>query len=127
MDWLIQLVVAGVGYLATDTAVQAYTGKHIHEHVYAWWRNIMDKIVNFLHQNPNIYAQHTLLQVVDRFGCLVDMTKVAMDKVLKIETGVIDQYGNFYKVSEEHISKEELCELFPSATEENQIVEVLQM
>lgn len=125
MDWLLELAIEGAiaagAYLVADAVVEDTTGKHIHEHVYAWWRSFMDSVVEFLHAYPQIPANHVMLQVLTWSGELVDTSKHYLDDVFRVEALVGTPYGEYYSVTEEQVTLGEFYEQFPECTGANQV------
>jgi len=52
-DLLGKLVIGAIGYLVADAVTKNYTGKHIHEHAYAWFRQAHDSAVRWAMAQDN--------------------------------------------------------------------------
>ena len=61
LKWLLGGIFA---YLIGTFVTKKVTGKHIHEHVYEWYRHIHDKVTKWLREHPEMKGAKIMLNVV---------------------------------------------------------------
>ena len=103
MDWLVKGILAIAGAIVADQATKAVTGKHIHEHLFAWWCAVRDKVLAWAHRNKH-------LGVVSYIGSIDEVLSNGMARLsVKGQTAE----GRTYQVTVQEVDPDELLQQFP--------------
>jgi hypothetical protein len=62
-DLIAKLIIGAIGYAVADTVTKNYTGKHIHQHVFEWYRRAHYAITQWAQTQGNINAVRILAQI----------------------------------------------------------------
>lgn len=100
-------VALGVGtLLLADKVTEEVTGKHIHEHIFEWWREIADEISAWLSQNSNIKVCRVMLAPWGYLNSILDEVFVSIYGRMP-RTQIIRNK----KLFESELSQEEITQL----------------
>jgi hypothetical protein len=112
IDIIIKLVAAAGAYFIADKVTQKHTGKHIHEHVFAWWNNMRDELASWIHQHPEYKINQISLRIVEGLDNMAISAYKAANQI-KLRLGAVDQRQNDHFVTVREVSAEELLRQFP--------------
>ncbi len=101
---LDKVIMAIVAAIIADTVVKKKSGKHIHQHVLAWWNRVRDYIVNWAHMHGYTYAINVVL-LVDKI--MVGMARLTIKAHPKNDSR--DQV-----ITTEKLSWDEVIRQFPA-------------
>lgn len=62
-DLIAKLIIGALGYAVADTITKKRTGKHIHQHVFEWYRRAHYVVTQWAHTQGNINAVRILAQI----------------------------------------------------------------
>jgi len=62
-DLIASLIIGAIGYVVADTVTKEHTGKHIHEHLYEWYRRAHDAVTQWAHSQGDLKAVRILVAV----------------------------------------------------------------
>ena len=105
MDWLVNGAIAIAGAVVAGVAATFVTkrvsGKHIHEHVFAWWARIRDSVLAWAHRNEHLEIQNVVVWLDNRASAMAHLVFEACTR------------ERDYKVTEEDVTMEEAYKMFP--------------
>ena len=117
IDALIKIGAVIVAAILADSFTKEVTGKHIHEHVYAWWKKLRETIETWLQQNKQqLGIAHVMLVVLDACDKLAVRTKHIADRITLGAYGV-DAKENAIEIVQTEVSVEEALKQFPQLAE----------
>jgi len=105
-DLLGKLVIGAIGYLVADAVTKSYTGKHIHEHAYVWFRQVHDAAVKWAMAQDN----RDLLRILAVMDSIVTEGYVRFGKLRVF--GVSPQRESPALICENKVPYEELVKKF---------------
>ena len=126
-DLIGEIVVGGLvaaGGFVADLLVHKKTGKHIHEHMFEWWRRMSDRFQEWLHAHSHLGIRRIGLVLLDAIDGAVCRTKAIADWVTLVGVAE-DKHGEVHRAVEEEVPVDEALRQFP--TLEEQPVLVLEM
>jgi hypothetical protein len=108
-------------HFVADKVTEKYTGKHIHEHVFEWYRRLHDTLSAWLHTNQDrLGISKILLVALDYVDKAVCKAKKKSDKITIAVYGVSAQEV-LHEVTEEEVPLEEALEKFPDFSKNTMI------
>ncbi len=101
MTWLVRGIVAAATLVAASVMTKELTGKHIHEHLYAWWTKLRDDLLAWAHDNGHLAIVSWVVWMDNRVSGVARLVFRA-----RTDQGTVT-------VCEEELSLEEALEMFP--------------
>lgn len=122
---MLNYLIAGVAaYLAGDYIVHDVTGRHLHEHLFAWWCELKEFLQHWLMANRHLQVRAIGLTVLDALDDVAVQTKQTADKITLGLWGV-DAQENGYEIVTRVVSVDEAMRQFPELRQTHTLVEQL--
>ena len=98
------------GYLVADKVTEVATGKHIHQHLFAWWCRVRDAINAWVSQN----RQFAVARYIGYINEKADEIACNLKKKIDLQIWAVDNNQVHQPVvTETSISVEELAKQYP--------------
>jgi hypothetical protein len=116
LDLILKIGAVVAAAVAADAVTKELTGKHIHEHLFEWWRGMCDTIRAWLDENTELGIRQVWIVVLDAFDDVAVRTKQMADRVTLLAFGV-DETEEFHPIVTEEVMTDEAVQQLPDLAE----------